>query len=220
MNAAGTARSAPSDRPGLALFDFDGTLTRRDTVLPFLLGVCGNHALPRFGAVAATALLREPAARRDAAKAAIIKAALRGRVARDVDAAGAAYARTIVQQSLRAEGRARLEWHRAHGHRLVIVSASLEPYLGAVAELLDVDTCLCTQLEVDDDGVLTGAMAGANCRGDEKARRVRAAIEPGEYEVWAYGDTHGDRALLALADHPVWVGNGLRRRVRGARNAD
>ena len=204
------------DRRGLALFDFDGTLTRRDTVLPFLVDLCGPAALPGFSAVAGAAFVRD-SERRDAAKAAIIRRALAGRPYAEVAAAGRVYARTVVQQGLRGEGRARLEWHRAHGHRLVIVSASLEPYLGVVAELLDVEHCLCTRLEVDEVGVLTGSIAGANCRGEEKARRVREVLEIDDHEVWAYGDTHGDRALLALAHHPVWVGNALRRRVRGAR---
>jgi phosphatidylglycerophosphatase C len=59
-------------------------------------------------------------------------------------------------------------------------------------------------------------MAGANCRGLEKARRVQEAIDTTEFEVWAYGDTSGDQALLALADHPVWIGNRARRVLRGA----
>jgi phosphatidylglycerophosphatase C len=205
-------------RPGLALFDFDGTLTRHDTVLPFLYQLCGPTAFPRLTAVATSALVRDRE-RRDAAKAAIIRSALAGRTYAEVQEAGRAYAHEVVDSALRTEGRARLEWHRAHGHRLVIVSASLEPYLTFVADRLGVDVCLCTRLEVDDAGVLTGAIDGANCRGDEKAQRVRAVIEPDDYEVWAYGDTHGDRALLALADHPVWMGNGLRRRMRGARPA-
>jgi phosphatidylglycerophosphatase C len=195
----------------LALFDFDGTLTHRDTVLPFLLSVCGNQALPRFTVAAARGFAGDADARRDAAKAAIIMSALAGRASADVDAAGRAYARVVVNKALQPAGRALLEWHRAHGHRLAIVSASLEPYLNVVAELLGVELCLCTQLEVGADGRLTGAMAGANCRGAEKARRVRAVIEPDDYEVWAYGDTAGDAALLALADHPVWVGRGARR---------
>jgi phosphatidylglycerophosphatase C len=200
----------------LALFDFDGTLTRRDTVLPFLLQVCGPAALPRFSAAAAGAYVRD-SERRDAAKAAIIRSALAGRSHAEIAAAGRTYASRVIDSALRTDGRARLEWHRAHGHRLVIVSASLEPYLTVVAEHLGVDVCLCTRLEVDEQGVLTGELAGANCRSAEKARRVREVVEPADYEVWAYGDTHGDRALLALADHPVWVGSQLRRRLRGAR---
>jgi HAD superfamily hydrolase (TIGR01490 family) len=123
-----------------------------------------------------------------------------------------------VQRALRPEGRARLEWHRARGDRLVNVSASLDPYLDVVARLLAVDNCMCTRLEVDDDGILTGAIAGANCRGAEKARRVRAELDLDGYEVWAYGDTTGDEALLALADHPVWI-NRWPRRVERALKA-
>jgi phosphatidylglycerophosphatase C len=203
--------SGASGKPGLALFDFDGTLTQRDTVLPFLLSVCGGQALPRLSVAAARGFAGDGDARRDAAKAAIIMSALAGRSSAEVNAAGRAYARVVLQRALRPAGRARLEWHRAHGHRLVIVSASLEPYLAVVAELLGVELCLCTRLEVSDDVRLTGSMAGANCRGAEKARRVRAVVEPNEYEVWAYGDSAGDEALLALANHPVWVGKGARR---------
>ncbi len=197
---------------GLALFDFDGTLTRRDTVLPFLIEVCGALELPGFAVAAARAFVTGTAARRDDAKAAIINTALAGRDAADVGAIGAGYARGVVQGALRPEGRARIEWHRAQGHRLVIVSASLEPYLDVVATHLGIDDCLCTRLEIGHDGTLTGAIAGANCRGSEKARRVREILEPRDYEVWAYGDSSGDEALLELADHPTWVG---KRAARG-----
>ena len=69
---------------------------------------------------------------------------------------------------------------------------------------------LGTELAVDDDGLLTGALAGANCRGVEKVRRLHAWLrerhgDRANVEVWAYGDSPGDRELLADADHAVWV---------------
>ena len=65
---------------------------------------------------------------------------------------------------------------------------------------------LCTTLGVDADGILTGRLEGGNVRGPEKVRRVQEWLGAGPVELWAYGDSGGDRELLALADHPHKVG--------------
>jgi phosphatidylglycerophosphatase C len=105
---------------------------------------------------------------------------------------------------------ARLRWHQASSHDVVFVSASFGAYLRPLALGLGVDHVLCTELVVGDDGLLTGDLAGANCRGPEKLRRLHAWLDErhggrSEVELWAYGDSPGDRELLAGADHPVWV---------------
>jgi phosphatidylglycerophosphatase C len=96
----------------------------------------------------------------------------------------------------------------------VIVSASYEPYLAVVADQLGVECVLSTRLEIDAGGLCTGRLDGANCRADEKVRRLEAWLaEQGlareRVELWAYGDSEGDRRLLEYADHPVWVGRRL-----------
>ena len=67
---------------------------------------------------------------------------------------------------------------------------------------------IATRLERDPGGRLTGRLAGLNCRGPEKARRVREWLAGHDLtgaELWAYGDSPGDAELLAAADHPVRV---------------
>ena len=69
---------------------------------------------------------------------------------------------------------------------------------------------MATELEVDADGRCTGALVGGNCRGPEKVRRLHAWLDAHHggrdaVELWAYGDSPGDRELLAAADRPVWV---------------
>ena len=91
------------------------------------------------------------------------------------------------------------------GHEIVIVSASLDVYLEPLAPLLGVDHVLCTKLGVGPDDRLTGRLEGGNVRGPEKIRRVREWLGAGAVELWAYGDSAGDRELLAAADHPVWM---------------
>ena len=91
-----------------------------------------------------------------------------------------------------------------HGHAVLLASASLDSYLLP----LGVDGVICTRLERGADGKLTGRLDGANCRGAEKARRVREWLQEHDLtgaELWAYGDSKGDDELLALADHPLRV---------------
>jgi phosphatidylglycerophosphatase C len=111
--------------------------------------------------------------------------------------------------------RERVAWHRDRGHKIVIVSASPELYVGPVGERIGADAVLATRLAVDADGRLTGRYDGRNCRGEEKATRLRAWMEDqvaagawGEARpaVWAYGNSAGDRRLLAAADVGVDVG--------------
>jgi phosphatidylglycerophosphatase C len=199
-------------------FDFDGTLTRSDTVVPFLrlvaregdtMALVGRMAARSHKAVAAIAR-RD----RDRLRALATEAVFAGISGADVDRLAAAYGRRVADQRLRPDTVDRLRWHRDQGHRVVIVSASYEPYLVVVADELGVERVLSTRLEIDADGICTGRLHGRNCRGDEKVRRLEAwfddqGLAREHVELWAYGDSEGDRRLLEYADHPVWVGNPL-----------
>jgi phosphatidylglycerophosphatase C len=101
----------------------------------------------------------------------------------------------------------RVAWHRRSGHELVLVSASLTAYLEPFARHLGLDQVIATQLEVGPDGVLTGRLAGPNVRGAEKAIRLRRWLGEDPVEIWAYGDSAGDREMLQMADHPTLVGH-------------
>jgi phosphatidylglycerophosphatase C len=199
-----------NSRPGVAAFDFDGTLARSDTLVPFLRHACGTGRV-----VAATARAALGARTRDALKVAAVGRLFRGRPASELDAAGCAYVPTIVDR-LRPEMLDRVRWHRDQRHAVVIVSASLGVYLRPLAAHLGVDDALGVELEVGDDGLLTGAVVdGQNNRGPEKVARLRRWTDgrfgPGTpVELWAYGDSAGDEALLAAADHPTWVGRRAR----------
>ena len=198
-------RSAP--RPAVAVFDVDGTLTSGDCVLPFLRRVAGRRL--------AFALLRRPLALlaglvrgdRDVLKA-LACASLAGIPATEIDSQGAEFAREVVSSQLRDDTTARLRRHRERGHTVVLASASLDAYLEPLGGLLGADEVVCTVLARGADGLLTGRLEGVNCRGPEKARRVRSLLEArglGNAELWAYGDSRDDDALLAIADHPLRV---------------
>lgn len=196
-------------RRRVAAFDFDGTLSRNDSLGPFLERVCGRAQLYRAMVVRAPVLAGIAVGRgdRDAEKERLVGRLLSGRSAASVRDAGVAYARALIEgDALRPDMLERLAWHRAEGHEIVIVSASLDVYLEPLAPRLGVDRVFCTRLGIGPDDRLNGLLEGGNVRGPEKVRRVREWLAGDAAELWAYGDSAGDRELLAEADHPYKVG--------------
>ncbi|MGH9067589.1 MAG: HAD-IB family hydrolase [Acidimicrobiales bacterium] len=161
----------------VAAFDFDGTLIRGDSLLGFLRLACGARATALAfagqGPMVATSLARGGGLERDVAKAAILARLLAGRRLADLEPLAEVHASHLAAR-VRPVMRARIAAHRAAGHEVVLVSASPEIYLARMGQLLGVDAVLATRLEVDPDGRLTGRLDGPNCRGPEKAVRLRA----------------------------------------------
>jgi phosphatidylglycerophosphatase C len=194
----------------IAAFDVDGTLTRHDCVVPFLRRIGGTLGLVGRLAGRPQRVLPALARRdRDGLKALAARAAFRGRSVAEVTAEAEAFADEVVEGGLRPDSTARLEWHRAQGHEVVLVSASFELYLERIAQRLGIDGVVATRLEVAE-GRFTGQLLGPNCRGPEKVVRLHDWLDRrhggrATVTLWAYGDSAGDRELLADADHPVWA---------------
>ena len=200
------AREVPAPRV-VAAFDFDGTLVDRDTLVPFLVRAFGRARVAATFAALGVHGLRTLAGRAtiDEFKVRVLRRLFAGERVDRLRALGAEHARAIVPW-LRPQGLERLAWHRAQGHAVWLVSATLDLYLDDVAAALGLPPPLCTRLstQVGADGVerFDGGLAGADCTGPEKPRRLAAAIGGlADVELHAYGDAPGDRALLAAARH-------------------
>jgi len=195
----------------VAAFDFDKTVSTRDNVIPFLRAVVGAPrlawGLARTSPRLAAAALDDR--KRDAAKATLVRRTLTGLESARLSEIGRAFADEVVDRYLRADVVERVEWHRHQGHELVLVSASLAAYLDPIGKRLGFDAVLATELAVHDRGHLTGALAQPNVRGPEKVRRLDQWLGDRPAFVWAYGDSSGDRELLARADQPITVGRAV-----------
>lgn len=199
------------DRLVVAAFDFDGTLTHHDSVVPFLRRVAGTGRLVtglvrNFRRLVPAILRRD----RDALKALATKVTFTGRQYDEIVRHADEFAAHVITDGLRADTVARLRWHLDEGHTVLIVSASYEPYVRVVGHHLGVHEVLATRLETVSAGSVTGRLDGRNCRGPEKVARLDQWLtlnetSRSEISLWAYGDSAGDRDLLAIADHPVWV---------------
>jgi phosphatidylglycerophosphatase C len=190
----------------VAAFDFDGTLTRRDTLAPFLVRSRGYSAVARSGIRHLPSLASAAAGRgsRDTAKAALLRSVYAGVDADEMRAIGTAYASEVTARALRSDTVARLDWHRNQGHELVLITASLSLYAFPVADRLGIPTVFATTLS-EAHGRLTGELDGLNMRGPEKARRLAEHLGGEAATVWAYGDSAGDRELLAAATYATIV---------------
>ena len=179
-------------------FDFDGTLTTRDTLIAFIRYACGT---PRFllGFLLHAPLLMLMKLRlysNGKAKQRLFAWFFRGMPIETFDALCQSFASTH-RHLLRPETVRLLQQALSEGSEVLVVSASIDnwvqPFFPAV-------TVLGTQIEVID-GRLSGRFLTTNCYGQEKVRRI-LALHPDRsaYRLTAYGDSRGDRELLAFAD--------------------
>lgn len=201
----------------VAAFDFDGTISRRDTLVPFLARTAGPARFAGAGVrlVALGARRAVPLRDRDRVKEHLVELLLGGRSDAELREAGERYAADLLTSGrLRPEVVARIGEHHRVGHRTVIVSASLVYYLEPIARELSIDGVIGVEPEVDR-GVLTGRLLRPNVRAEEKAIRLRewlgsTASTPRPSGVGvvehAYGNSSGDHALLAMARHGWWFG--------------
>ena len=204
----------PLNKPGklivIAAFDFDGTLTKSDTFMPFLaLGL----GWPRFLLaltlcspwLAAFALRLIP---NHVAKRRLMRASFKGKTVAEMDDWTNRWLAQDFPGQLQDWSMARLAEHKQAGHCCVMVSASPDVYLKRVAQQLGFDALLCTEMAVMD-GRLTGDMQTPNCHGEQKVLRLKAwmaerfgadsGAEDGAELVYAYGDTSGDKPMLRMA---------------------
>ncbi|HEY1036021.1 MAG TPA: HAD family hydrolase [Pseudoxanthomonas sp.] len=193
----------------LALFDFDGTLTTRETFPDFMRYAVARPRLLVGGVLLAPVVFgyRRGWIAGNPTRASIVQVGLRGVDAARLRAQGDAFAREVLPDVLRPEAMARLAWHRERGDRIVVVSGGLDVYLAPWCATQGIEL-LCSVL-AERNGRITG-YAGAQCVGEEKVRRVRALCDPQGYAaIHAYGDTHEDNAMLSMAHHRTYRGQAV-----------
>ncbi|MCX2793858.1 HAD-IB family hydrolase [Microbulbifer thermotolerans] len=191
----------------VAFFDFDGTLTKSDTLLPFLKFVIGRPSFYIKLTKVSPVLIAYIAGvlRNDVAKEIVLQSFLSGYSLQELNEFGKRFSSEVIPKMLRAEGIDRLLWHKSQGHDCVLVSASLDVYLRYWARSFGFSGLLSTSLVFSSDGVTCGNLKGKNCYGDEKLRRVKEWLSDRcPSLIYAYGDTKGDMPLIKFSNNG-WI---------------
>jgi phosphatidylglycerophosphatase C len=201
----------------LAIFDLDGTITRHDTLVPYVFGFLARNParLPRLlGFI--PAMVRFLFDRdRGVLKSALIRSTL-GNVERArMEAWTESFVTSLLPGGTFRNARERILAHRSAGDRLVLMSASPDFYVPRVAAALGFDEVICTRVRWQADR-LDGRLLSANCRGAEKSRHLAElyARHPGR-KASAYGNSDSDIDHLARVERGVLV-NGSRAARREA----
>ena len=196
------------NRQTVAAFDFDGTLTVRDTLFEFIKFACGSTRL-YVGLALCSPILAAYVLHlvsNSCAKEHLFSCFFKGMTYERFRTLGEDFARR-VDEIKRVETIEALRRHVAEGHRTYVVSASIEEWVRpwCTSAGVEPDRVLATRVEVID-GHLTGHFSSKNCHGAEKVRRL-LECEPNraDYVLYAYGDSNGDREMLQLSDFPKWV---------------
>lgn len=187
-------------KKGIAFFDFDGTITTRDTLLEFIkfdrgeakfwLGfLLNSHYLFAYKTKIISNQL---------AKEKVLEYFFKGRSETSFAETCSLFSKNILPGLMRPKALEEILKLKSEGKEVVVVSASPENWISHWAREMDVQL-LASRLEVKD-GKLTGKILGKNCHGNEKVKRITEAYRLDEYqEVYAYGDSSGDRPMLKLA---------------------
>ena len=206
----------------LALFDLDGTITRRDTLFPYVMSVVWRRPVRLLSVLARmpAALLRFAFGGRDRGrlKETLIVSGLGGLTRDELAVATRRFVSRLQARGLHADALARIEAHRSQGDHMVLMSASPDIYVPAIARALGFNETICTGVRWDGMR-LGGELVTENRRGEEKGRCVEnlRQREPG-CTIVGYGNSASDVPHLRLCDRGFLV-NGDDRAVREAANA-
>jgi phosphatidylglycerophosphatase C len=191
----------------LALFDFDGTLTFRDSFAGFIKYMVGPvrffWGVACFLPVVAGFLLGFIRAWR--AKELMAIYFFRGRDAEEFAALASRYSLEELPKIVRKDVLERLEWHKERGDTVIVVSASIDLWLKGWCEVYGAGL-IATKLEIEK-GRISGRFLTKNCSGKEKVKRIEEMIDLSRFDyIYAYGDSPGDHAMLSIADEGYYRG--------------
>lgn len=187
----------------IGLFDLDGTITRHDTLVPYVFGFCLRRPLRLLGWLTMPwAVLRYAFGGRDRGelKQALIQATLKGVSRADIARWNERWAPKLIARALQPEALRRIREHRDNGDYLVLMSASPDLYVPAIARALGMNETICTGVRWDGMQ-LNGELTTENRRGEEKVRCLQALRQrhPDAF-ITGYGNSDSDLPHLKLCD--------------------
>ncbi len=195
-------------QPAVAIFDLDGTLTSRNSFIPYLLSFGRRHC--KYTALSMVPFQIGPYLIRlvkdHQLKQRLLRSFFYG-VHRDIITQHTRwFCSTWLPNHLHTLGHGLLREHLEQNHRVILLSASPDIYVREMAAQFGIGEAVCTQVEFQDD-ICTGRLLGANCKGTNKliALKNYLGCEEPQTESFAYGDSRQDLPVLKWVSHGILV---------------
>jgi len=185
----------------LALFDFDGTVTNRDSLIQYIRFSKGDLRT-LWGMIVLSPVLfayKLKIIPNYRAKEKMLIYFFADMSEKKFKGLAQEYALTHIDKIIRPKALECILSHKHKGHRVIIISASIECWIKPWCDKHDIEL-IATQLEIVNNHI-TGKLSTKNCYGQEKVNRVKKFLKLDIYNtIYVYGDSRGDRELLALGN--------------------
>lgn len=184
----------------IAFFDFDGTITTKDTLFEVIKHHKGKAKFFAGLLINSQVLigLKIKLISNQRAKEAILKYFLKGTDLADFQQLCDDFVNLVLPSIIRPGALAEIKKLKDNGFEIVIVSASAENWIKKWSDQMGIGL-IATRLEIVDDK-LTGKIVDKNCNGEEKAARIKGIYNLSEFdEIYCFGDSGGDKQMLTLA---------------------
>ena len=189
----------------IAFFDFDGTITTDDSLIKFIRFVVGDTKFI-IGTIVLSPTLTAYKLKlipNYKAKHYMLSYFFKGMSEEKFMQVANEYSLNHIDTILRPKAMEKIAWHKEQGHKIVIVSASIECWLKPWCDKNNLDL-IATKLQIKD-GIVTGKFLTKNCYGIEKVNRIQEQFNLNDYNyIYAYGDSSGDKELLELANESFY----------------
>lgn len=189
----------------LALFDFDGTITNKDSMGEFIKYAIGKRkyylSLLILSPILFLYFLKIMP--NDKSKERLFSYFFKGWSYKNFQKIADAFSENRIDQIIRQPALDRIRWHQEQDHKVVIVTASLENWIKKWTDKKNMQL-IATKLEIKDNKI-SGHFATKNCYGAEKVRRIKNKYNLNNYKsIYSYGDSKGDQDMLSIADQKFY----------------
>src|SRR6185437_12600065 len=189
----------------IAFFDFDGTLTSKDTLAQVLKFTKGSFRY-YLGLIILSPVLigyKLKVIPNQYAKEILLTYYLKGIPIEKFNTICKEFVEDKLPALFRKVALQEIRHHILNDTKVVIISASPENWILPWCQQYNIE-CIATKLAVKN-GKITGKIAGKNCHGDEKVKNILKRYNLSNYnKIHAYGDTRGDLPMLSLATNKYY----------------
>jgi len=184
----------------IAFFDFDGTITSKDSMIDFIIYSAGYRKFltGMIQLIPYILMYKLGVIENWKAKEKVIKKFWGGWASSTFEETAAEYSQKKITLIIREKAIEAINTHKQNGDKVVVVSASCEKWLKPWCDSHNIEL-IGTIFEISNDTV-TGRISGKNCYGAEKVVRIKQKYRISDYRIiYAYGDSSGDKEMLNLA---------------------